>query len=209
MLAASGDQTISLWDTGMAEQLGTFCGHTGSVKTLDPMPGSRHVFASGARDGQLAVWDTRIHTRTPEGGTPPVLTVQVCVGCQGGWGKGQGTGCHPLARAAQAWVCVPDPPHAPYQGRPVQAEGGNPVLYIPVAGRDMLIESPHQLRLPAIPFSTPPHPDAPNRTRTRRASLGGGAGRALPSRAAPSCPSPRRSSSPTPTRWPPVAWTAW
>ncbi|KAL6766582.1 hypothetical protein ACKKBG_A36625 [Auxenochlorella protothecoides x Auxenochlorella symbiontica] len=76
MLAASGDQTISLWDTGMAEQLGTFCGHTGSVKTLDPMPGSRHVFASGARDGQLAVWDTRIHTRTPEGGTPPVLTVQ-------------------------------------------------------------------------------------------------------------------------------------
>ncbi|RMZ54730.1 hypothetical protein APUTEX25_003108 [Auxenochlorella protothecoides] len=76
MLAASGDQTISLWDTGMAEQLGTFCGHTGSVKTLDPMPGSRHVFASGARDGQLAVWDTRIHSRTPEGGTPPVLTVQ-------------------------------------------------------------------------------------------------------------------------------------
>ncbi|KAK2078655.1 hypothetical protein QBZ16_003495 [Prototheca wickerhamii] len=59
MLAASGDQTISLWDTGVARQLGVFAGHTGSVKTVDPHPVSASVFASGARDGQLAVWDAR------------------------------------------------------------------------------------------------------------------------------------------------------
>jgi WD40 repeat protein len=47
MLAASGDQTISLWDTGLAEPLGFFKGHTGSVKSVCPQPGCSDVFASG------------------------------------------------------------------------------------------------------------------------------------------------------------------
>lgn len=83
MLAASGDQTISLWDTGVARQLGVFAGHTGSVKTVDPHPVSASVFASGARDGQLAVWDARAGrsagASTSYGGSvwDPVLSVAV------------------------------------------------------------------------------------------------------------------------------------
>lgn len=47
MLAASGDQTISLWDTGLAEPLDTFRAHTGSVKSICVQPGCNDVFASG------------------------------------------------------------------------------------------------------------------------------------------------------------------
>lgn len=47
MLAASGDRTVSLWDTGLAAPLGTFRGHTGSVKSVCPQPVSNDVFASG------------------------------------------------------------------------------------------------------------------------------------------------------------------
>ena len=54
MLTASGDQTISLWDTGHADQVASFRGHSGSVKTVCPMPAAHAVFASGAcQDSQL------------------------------------------------------------------------------------------------------------------------------------------------------------
>ena len=53
MLAASGDQSISLWDTGLAEQLGTFRGHTGSVKSVCSQPGCCNVFASGPTEQEL------------------------------------------------------------------------------------------------------------------------------------------------------------
>ena len=49
MLTASGDQSIGLWDTGHAEQLGSFRGHSGSVKSVSPLPSAAAVFASGAR----------------------------------------------------------------------------------------------------------------------------------------------------------------
>ena len=51
MLTASGDQTISLWDTGHADQVASFRGHSGSVKTVCPMPAAHAVFASGACQG--------------------------------------------------------------------------------------------------------------------------------------------------------------
>ena len=54
MLTASGDQTISLWDTGHADQVASFRGHSGSVKTVCPMPAAHDVFASGAcQDSRL------------------------------------------------------------------------------------------------------------------------------------------------------------
>lgn len=52
MLTASGDQTVSLWDTGLATLVASFRGHSGSVKTVCPMPVSSAVFASGAAGGR-------------------------------------------------------------------------------------------------------------------------------------------------------------
>lgn len=80
MLTASGDQTVSLWDTGHADLLASFRGHSGSVKTVCPMPGAHAVFASGARDGALMVWDARGAPRqdatTGEVFHGPIITVQ-------------------------------------------------------------------------------------------------------------------------------------
>lgn len=88
MLTASGDQTVSLWDTGHADLLASFRGHSGSVKTVCPMPSTHEVFATGARDGALMVWDARVAARqdatTGELFHGPVITVQVrpdCVRC--------------------------------------------------------------------------------------------------------------------------------
>lgn len=105
MLAASGDQTISLWDTGLAEQLGTFRSHTGSVKSICPQPGCHDVFASGegsaactqvsaliiistagARDGVLMVWDARVPAVGQGAGEAchkPVVQLQVGEGIMG------------------------------------------------------------------------------------------------------------------------------
>ena len=52
MITASGDQTLRLWDTGLAEEVGRFRGHSGSIKTVCPQRGGgQHVFASGAVGG--------------------------------------------------------------------------------------------------------------------------------------------------------------
>lgn len=103
MLAASGDQTVSLWDTGIAAQIGTFAGHAGSVKALSPLPGSGNVFASGARDGRLQVWDARV-SGSGQAGSPPVVVVHVrsrrlvvCWGRQGAMRRG----------ARGEWNCLP------------------------------------------------------------------------------------------------------
>lgn len=84
MLTASGDQSVSLWDTGHADLLGSFRGHSGSVKTVSPMPAVHDVFASGARDGALMVWDARgSAVRDATSGElfhAPVITVQASRG---------------------------------------------------------------------------------------------------------------------------------
>lgn len=49
MLTASGDQTVALWDTGHADQLASFRGHSGSVKAVCPLPAAPAIFASGAQ----------------------------------------------------------------------------------------------------------------------------------------------------------------
>lgn len=60
MYTASGDTTISLWDTAYATRLFTFSKHEGSVKSISVSQNIPEVFASGARDGCLCVWDARI-----------------------------------------------------------------------------------------------------------------------------------------------------
>lgn len=62
MLTASGDQTIRLWDVESHAALGVMRGHCGSVKSLSAHPSSGELFASGSRDGSVALWDLRAST---------------------------------------------------------------------------------------------------------------------------------------------------
>ena len=63
----------------------TFRGHSGSVKAVCPAPGASAVFASGARDGALMVWDARAPAKIDAlDGKPfvsPVITVHVRLPC--------------------------------------------------------------------------------------------------------------------------------
>ncbi|KAK9820123.1 hypothetical protein WJX72_006352 [[Myrmecia] bisecta] len=80
ILTASGDQSIGLWNTADATCLGSCRGHDGSVKSISVQPNCEDVFASGARDGALMLWDTRTTARrcprTDQSCYAPVLKVQ-------------------------------------------------------------------------------------------------------------------------------------
>ena len=60
IVTSSGDQTSKVFDVERAKLLCTFKGHSGSVKCTKCSPANPHIFASGARDGQIMLWDTRI-----------------------------------------------------------------------------------------------------------------------------------------------------
>ena len=75
MLAtASGDQTIRVWEMESArpELTATLRGHKGSVKSVQFRPHSRCELASGARGGDIILWDTRV-----ELGAVTALSVKV------------------------------------------------------------------------------------------------------------------------------------
>ncbi|KAK9909895.1 hypothetical protein WJX75_009187 [Coccomyxa subellipsoidea] len=80
MLTGSGDQCVHLWDTASARGVGQFRGHNGSVKSVCPHATNRNVFASGARDGAMMVWDVRcpaiMCNRSHTAYQAPVLAVQ-------------------------------------------------------------------------------------------------------------------------------------
>ncbi|KAI5067067.1 hypothetical protein GOP47_0017595 [Adiantum capillus-veneris] len=59
MLTASGDQTVRLWDIEARAGLGVMKGHSGSVKSLCVHPSQPELYASGSRDGSVAIWDVR------------------------------------------------------------------------------------------------------------------------------------------------------
>ncbi|MCO5593175.1 hypothetical protein L7F22_047181 [Adiantum nelumboides] len=59
LLTASGDQTVRLWDIEARAGLGVMKGHTGSVKSLCVHPSQPELYASGSRDGSVALWDIR------------------------------------------------------------------------------------------------------------------------------------------------------
>ncbi|XP_023723106.1 protein lethal(2)denticleless [Cryptotermes secundus] len=61
LVSVSGDHTAVLWDVSITpwRQLRQFRGHTRSVKTVVFRPQDKAVFATGARDGMIMVWDTR------------------------------------------------------------------------------------------------------------------------------------------------------
>ena len=67
LITASGDQSCRLFDPQQEVELRTFRGHRGSVKAVATCDAS--IFASGARDGAICVWDTRV------GGAAPVSSI--------------------------------------------------------------------------------------------------------------------------------------
>ncbi|KAK3923285.1 Protein lethal(2)denticleless [Frankliniella fusca] len=63
LVSASGDHTAVLWDvqeTGQLQEVARFHAHTRSVKTVTFPREDKMVFATGARDGVIMLWDTRI-----------------------------------------------------------------------------------------------------------------------------------------------------
>ncbi|KAL7389024.1 hypothetical protein ABVT39_024995 [Epinephelus coioides] len=59
LVTAAGDQTARLWDVKAGELLGSFKGHLCSLKSVAFTPQEKAVFCTGARDGNIMVWDTR------------------------------------------------------------------------------------------------------------------------------------------------------
>ncbi|XP_040016492.2 denticleless protein homolog isoform X2 [Gasterosteus aculeatus] len=59
LVTAAGDQMAKLWDVNSGELLGTFKGHLCSLKSVAFTPWEKAVFCTGARDGNIIVWDTR------------------------------------------------------------------------------------------------------------------------------------------------------
>lgn len=63
VITASGDMTAAVFDVPTGKKLAHFKGHTGSVKSVDIMPGCQSTFATGSRDGSIMTWDTRCSQR--------------------------------------------------------------------------------------------------------------------------------------------------
>ncbi|KPJ06822.1 hypothetical protein RR48_11321 [Papilio machaon] len=64
-VTVSGDHTASLWDLaeGAPKRVLVFSNHTRSVKTAVFPPGTPSVFATGARDGHILLWDIRTNNQ--------------------------------------------------------------------------------------------------------------------------------------------------
>lgn len=72
LVTASGDKTVALWDVEKEEKTCSFRGHTSSVKTVRFLPGSSAIFATGARDGQVMIWDKRVKEKD---GVKPAVNI--------------------------------------------------------------------------------------------------------------------------------------
>ncbi|XP_058804222.1 protein lethal(2)denticleless isoform X2 [Phymastichus coffea] len=61
LITASGDHSARLWDVSQEEikELQIFHAHTRSVKNVAFRPQDKAVFATGARDGAIMIWDIR------------------------------------------------------------------------------------------------------------------------------------------------------
>lgn len=59
LVTAAGDQMARLWDVKSGELLGSFRGHLCSLKSVAFSPQDKAVFCTGARDGNIMIWDMR------------------------------------------------------------------------------------------------------------------------------------------------------
>ncbi|CAH0406758.1 unnamed protein product [Chilo suppressalis] len=64
-VTVSGDHTACLWDVaeGSPKRIQVFSNHTRSVKTAVFRPNEPTVFATGARDGHILIWDIRANSQ--------------------------------------------------------------------------------------------------------------------------------------------------
>ncbi|KAL4710629.1 hypothetical protein ACJJTC_003265 [Scirpophaga incertulas] len=65
IVTVSGDHTACLWDlgSGTPKKLQVFSNHTKSLKTAVFRPTEPNIFATGARDGNILVWDIRANNQ--------------------------------------------------------------------------------------------------------------------------------------------------
>ncbi|XP_054714542.1 denticleless protein homolog [Uloborus diversus] len=61
MLTASGDYTAALWDMKTCNMIASYGYHCGSVKCVDVCNEQSVLFATGSRDGNISIWDSREH----------------------------------------------------------------------------------------------------------------------------------------------------
>ncbi|XP_051908497.1 denticleless protein homolog [Hippocampus zosterae] len=74
LVTAAGDQMARLWDVKSGELLGSFKGHVCSLKSVAFTSDDKAVFSTGARDGNILVWDTRCSKK--DGFYKPVKQIQ-------------------------------------------------------------------------------------------------------------------------------------
>eukprot|EP01104_Vermistella_antarctica_P005273 TRINITY_DN1573_c0_g1_i1.p1 TRINITY_DN1573_c0_g1~~TRINITY_DN1573_c0_g1_i1.p1 ORF type:complete len:913 (+),score=98.33 TRINITY_DN1573_c0_g1_i1:542-3280(+) len=58
-LTGAGDYSVALWDLSAETKTRTFDGHVGSVKSIAYQHRRDDLFCSGARDGNIVLWDVR------------------------------------------------------------------------------------------------------------------------------------------------------
>lgn len=68
LVTVSGDQRAALWDvgTGALVNIRTYRGYSRSVKCVEWRVGCRDMFATGARDNNILLWDTRDNRDKPD-----------------------------------------------------------------------------------------------------------------------------------------------
>ncbi|KAK3751474.1 hypothetical protein QZH41_009185 [Actinostola sp. cb2023] len=64
LITASGDQTAILWDVERGERLSEFKGHSCSLKSVNFRKNDIFTFGTGARDGNIMIWDIRCNRRS-------------------------------------------------------------------------------------------------------------------------------------------------
>ncbi|KAJ2161307.1 hypothetical protein GGF46_001568 [Coemansia sp. RSA 552] len=74
IVTASADETCCLWDVERQMPLGSFAGHSQTVRSVSWRHEDAHCFASGSRDGSVLLWDARCN-RSADGTHRPVNAV--------------------------------------------------------------------------------------------------------------------------------------
>ncbi|KAJ2699451.1 hypothetical protein H4R19_005536, partial [Coemansia spiralis] len=67
-VTASADETCRLWDVERQALLGTFAGHSQTVRSISWRHSDMHCFSTASRDGSIMMWDVRCNKAAGNGG---------------------------------------------------------------------------------------------------------------------------------------------
>ncbi|PIA14928.1 WD40 repeat-like protein [Coemansia reversa NRRL 1564] len=67
-VTASADESCCLWDVESQQQLGSFIGHSQTVRAVSWRHEDHHCFATASRDGAVMMWDVRCNKTRREDG---------------------------------------------------------------------------------------------------------------------------------------------